>query len=183
VGEDSARTAERDHERAGAEIYSELDGGGDVHLYVTVRVKVAGVEARVARGGHFEAALKLVEPLDQLNGNIAGHYFEYADEVTSALVDFEGDGAYEQSTVYSMERRRVAQRGARIMAPTQTLDDEADRESGGANAADSRPDDVKHAPGFTYGRDAWGARRRALSILGTPKKRTEGIMSVLSEER
>lgn len=67
----------------------------DVHLYVTVRVKMEDIEAP-----NQQEAIKLAEAAFYKDCYRLTPLGEYADEVTSALVDEHGDEDYENSRLY-----------------------------------------------------------------------------------
>jgi len=67
----------------------------DVHLYVTVRVKMQDVEAPSQLEAIKVAESQFFEDCDQLV-----RQGEYADEITAALVDEHGDKEYENSRLH-----------------------------------------------------------------------------------
>ena len=67
----------------------------DVHLYVTVRVKVSDIEA----GSQVEA-IKLADEMFGKDAVAMVSTGEYADEVLGALVDEQGDEEYDRTTYY-----------------------------------------------------------------------------------
>jgi hypothetical protein len=67
----------------------------DVHLYVTVRVKVPDIEAANQLEAIEVAESRFFEDCNQL-----ARQGEYADEITAALVDEQGDRDYENSRLH-----------------------------------------------------------------------------------
>ena len=67
----------------------------EVHVYATFRVKVEGVEAPDPKAA-CRLATKRVD-FDRYNGP----NFEWSDDITDYLVDYENDPEYEQSQFFT----------------------------------------------------------------------------------
>lgn len=76
-----------------------------VHLYVTIRFVLEGVEAASQLEAIEKAEKKILTDLNQGRMNLYEH--EYADEVTGYLVDEEGDEEFLNSVSYDQDKKPI----------------------------------------------------------------------------